>query len=169
MRRGFKECFNTCSPTDSSSSWKREVKETDGYNLVVSQEGKLKASADQSPDQGPAPSGRGLRPYPQIPSMAAPISRLVSMLQRSMNRPIADKTALTGLYDIWLEFPEIPFQTAPPDSGTPPDFRRGIDDMNARVRALLPARLEEIGLRLEPAKVPVEVLVIVSAERPSEN
>jgi uncharacterized protein (TIGR03435 family) len=90
---------------------KRELKEMQGYNLVLAQPGKLKPSGDQTPDQPPPTPGRGggIRQVrgPIIPSMAAPISRLVSMLQRTMSSPIVDKTGLTGLYDIFLEFPEI--------------------------------------------------------------
>jgi uncharacterized protein (TIGR03435 family) len=147
---------------------KREVKETPGFNLVVAQQGKLKPSSDQTPDRAPsAPQRGGLRPVIAIPSVMAPISRLVSMLQRSMGRPIADKTGLTGLYDVWLEFPEIPMPT--PD-GTPADGVDPIQQVNSRVRDLLPAKLEaETGLKLEPATVPVQILVIVSAEKPSAN
>jgi uncharacterized protein (TIGR03435 family) len=150
---------------------KREVQEMQGYNLVVVQQEKLKLSGDQSPDQtidqirSRAPQGRaGLQPYPGIPSMAAPISRLASMLQRIMGRPIADKTGLTGLYDIWLQFPEVPLTPAP-DGAAPLD----VQEMNQRVRELLPAKLAATGLKLEAAKVPTQVLVIVSAEKPSPN
>jgi uncharacterized protein (TIGR03435 family) len=149
---------------------KRDVKEVQGYNLVVAQQGKVKLSADQSPDQGPAPRGGGLRNVIGIPSLMAPISRLVSMLQRSMERPIADKTGLTGLYDIWLEFPEIPMPGPPADDRPIAEIEERMEQINRAVRDLLPAKLEtQTGLKLEPAKVPVQVLEIVSAERPSEN
>jgi uncharacterized protein (TIGR03435 family) len=151
---------------------KREVKEMQGYNLVVGQQGKLKVSGDQSPDQtvdqirSRAPQRGAWQPrYPGLPSVAAPISRLASMLQRIMARPIVDKTGLTGLYDIWLEFPEVPL-TLNPDGGAPPDMQ----EINQRVRDLLPAKLEATtGLKLEPARVPAQVLMIVSAEQPSPN
>jgi uncharacterized protein (TIGR03435 family) len=154
---------------------KREVKEMQGYNLVVAQQGKLKLSAEQSPDQTPeqirsrAPRAGGLPTAPAIPSLAAPISRLISMLQRTMGGPIVDKTELTGLYDIWLEFPELPLPVPSPD-GTALYAKDEMDQRNARLRAMLPAKLEATtGLRLERAKVPAQVLVIVSAEKPSPN
>jgi uncharacterized protein (TIGR03435 family) len=151
---------------------KREVKEMQGYNLVVAQPGKLKMTGDQSPDQtvdqirGSTPQrGGGLGRNPGIPSMAAPISRLARMLQLTMRRPVVDKTGLTGLYDIWLEFPEVPL-TPTTDGATPTDPQ----EINQRVRDLLPAKLEATtGLKLEPAKVPAQVLVIVGAEKPSAN
>jgi uncharacterized protein (TIGR03435 family) len=151
---------------------KREVKEMQGYNLVVAQQGKLKVSGDQSPDQtvdqirsSTPQRGAGLGRYPGIPSMAAPISRLARMLQLVMRRPIIDKTGLTGLYDIWLEFPEVPL-TPTTDGATPTDPQ----EINQRIRDLLPSKLEATtGLKLEPAKVPAQVLVIVNSEKPSPN
>jgi len=143
---------------------KREVKETSGYNLVVRQDGKLKLSSNQSPDQFPADLRRpGMI---AIPSVSSPISRLATILQQQMGRPVIDKTNLSGLYDVWLEFPEIAF----PTPGAPSDGKPWIDSLDDRIRDLLPARLEATtGLKLEPAKVPVEVLVIMSAEKPSDN
>jgi uncharacterized protein (TIGR03435 family) len=154
---------------------KREVKEMQGYNLVVAQEGKLKASADQTPDQAPpapVPGRGGLRPFAfaGIPIGVAPISRLATNLQMIMHRPVIDKTGLTGLYDMWLEFPEIPITMAPPDGATPSEIQAQNTERQQRMQDLLPARLEAtLGLRLEPAKVPVEVLVIVTADKPSPN
>jgi uncharacterized protein (TIGR03435 family) len=154
---------------------KREVKEMQGYNLVVAQQGKLTLSSDQSADQTPdqirarTPRRTGLGTVPGIPSVAAPISRLANIMQRIMGGPIVDKTGLTGLYDIWLELPDAARPTPLPD-GAALSIQDGIDQTNARLRAALPARLEATtGLRLERAKVPAEVLVIVSAEQPSPN
>jgi len=81
-----------------------------------------------------------------------------------MGRPVIDKTDLSGLYDVWLEFPEIAF----PKPGA--DGNEWVDSLDDKIRDLLPARLETTtGLKLEATNVPVEVLVIVSAEKPSEN
>jgi len=45
-----------------------------------------------------------------------------------------------------------------------------MQEINQRVRDLLPAKLEATtGLKLEPARVPAQVLMIVSAEQPSPN
>lgn len=143
---------------------KREVKETPGYHLVVRQEGKLKLSADQTPDQFPADLRRpGMI---AIPSVSAPISRLATILQQQMGRPVIDQTGLSGLYDVWLEFPEIAF----PTPGAPQQGKPWIDSLDDQIRDLLPSRLETTtGLKLEAAKVPIEVMVIVSADMPSEN
>jgi uncharacterized protein (TIGR03435 family) len=111
---------------------KREVKEMQGYNLVVAQQGKLKLSGEQSPDQTPEQicsrlpaRGFTLPTSPAIPSLGAPISRLAKMLRVAMGRPIIDKTGLTGVYDIWPS----------PDGAAPPDPQ----EINQRIRDLLPA------------------------------
>lgn len=151
---------------------KRQAKEMEGYNIIVALERRLKLSADQTPDQAPgaARGGRGLSGAPTIPLAAAPISRLATNLQQILHRPVVDKTGLTGLYDMWLEFPEIALPTAPPDGTTPSDIRAQGNRINERIQELLQSKLEATtGLKLEPAKVPVEVLEIVSAEKPSQN
>lgn len=149
---------------------KREVKEMQGYNLVVAQQGKLKVSVDPPPDQtygqidsGASARGPGLPGVPIIPSRGAPISRLTSILQRFLRRPIVDKTGLTESYDILLAFPELAQSAS-----------RG-DGLSARgrlsaMRDLLPTKLEATtGLRLEPEMVPAQVLVILNVEKPSSN
>ena len=67
-------------------------------------------------------------------------------------RPIQDKTGLTGRYD-------ITFTTPPP---TPPGET---PDPSQEVSTIM----DRLGLKLTPAKGPVEVLVIDSIDRPSEN
>jgi uncharacterized protein (TIGR03435 family) len=151
---------------------KREVREMQGYNLVVAQEGKLKRSADQTPDQAPPAPGSGagsrvLSRTPRIPLGTAPTSRLASTLQSLLKQPVIDKTGLTGQYDIFLEFPELELPE-PPTDGAPPAVSPG--ERLSKMIDLLPSKLEATtGLRLERAKVPVEVLVIVSVEKPSPN
>ena len=152
---------------------KREVKEAQGYNLVLAQEGKLKLSADQTPDQVPA--GGALGGVIAISYLSAPISRLARHLQELLGRPVVDKTGVSGVYDVRLEFPEIVYPTAGPAGAPPSDIQPGgnlswVDQIDQRIRDLLPRKLEATsGLRLEDARVPVEVLVIVSVERPSPN
>jgi uncharacterized protein (TIGR03435 family) len=145
---------------------KRDVKDIQGYNLVLAQEGKLKLSAAQT--AGTPPEARQSTPGVAIfPLLSTSISRLAGSLQPWLGRPIVDRTGLTGLYDIWLEFPEI---GPAPQTDPAPGPNRGARDRLERMKALLPSKLESTtGLRLEPAKVPVETLVIVSVERPSDN
>jgi len=75
--------------------------------------------------------------------------------------PILDRTGLTGVYDFELEF--TPFQLPPKtdaDDSPPPDLFG---------TSIFTAFQDQLGLRLESVKVPVEVLLIDRAERPGEN
>jgi uncharacterized protein (TIGR03435 family) len=125
---------------------------------------KVKPSADQNPvDRVPPPPGTVavFKPTPEVvgPKLAlsgAPMSRISSLLQRMADRPVIDRTALTGLYDIFLNFPALAGLSG--------------DELQAAMADQLSSRLhEQLGLKLEPAKDLVEVLVIERAERPSEN
>jgi uncharacterized protein (TIGR03435 family) len=96
----------------------------------------------------------------------APIANLVRMLSGRLGRPVLDKTGLTGKYDFKLEFA--------PDSNASPGFGGG--DGGAPAPAadsggpnIFTAVQEQLGLKLESGKGPVEIIVIEHAERPSEN
>jgi len=99
---------------------------------------------------------------------AVPISSLLATLQRYVGSPIIDKTDLTGLFDLALRFSQeglVNFDGMPlasPDTVIPAGIV--ID----RAPTLFTA-IQEVGLKLEPAKGPVEVLVVDSVQRPSEN
>ena len=77
---------------------------------------------------------------------------LALMLVIEARRPVIDRTGLTGDFEFELEF--APFNATAADS-TAPDLFTAIQ--------------EQLGLKLESARAPVEVLVVDRAERPSEN
>ena len=90
------------------------------------------------------------------------LSELARVLSPTLGRKVIDKTGLTGLFDIRLDFvaddstallPPLPPDAAG-DATSPPIF------------SALP---EQLGLRLEASKGPVEVVVIDHVERPSAN
>jgi uncharacterized protein (TIGR03435 family) len=70
----------------------------------------------------------------------------------NVDRPVIDKTGLTGTYDYKLEWGDD--AAADADAGTVSVFT---------------AFQEQLGLRLRPSRAPVQVLIIDLAERPSEN
>jgi uncharacterized protein (TIGR03435 family) len=92
---------------------------------------------------------------------------LVRELSRTLGEPVLDKTGFTGEFDIDLNYTDedatkSPSSTAPYDSGgnqlqTHPDL------------SIVFAAMDQLGLKLKPAKGPVEVLVVDHAERPSPN
>jgi len=96
---------------------------------------------------------------------AVPISNLADMLQGPVGRVVEDKTGLSGLFDFNVKFtPEGALSTAPvAGPGGPPPAA------DPQAPSLFTALQEELGLKLESAKGPVEVLVIDSVSKPSEN
>ena len=88
------------------------------------------------------------------------------MLGMALDRPVIDKTGITNQFEIRLVF--SPDDSASPrpataDPGAPPAVRA------PDAPGIFQAIQEQLGLRLVPAKGPVDVLVIDHIERPSEN
>jgi len=93
------------------------------------------------------------------------IADLIPILADLVGRPVIDKTALAGLYDFTLRF-------APESAGTPGLFRflppgasPPVADPNAP--SLTAALQEQLGLKLEGARGPVDVVVVDRFERPT--
>jgi uncharacterized protein (TIGR03435 family) len=139
---------------------RKDTKDIPAYNLVVVVPGKVKLSADQTgATSGPLPDRR----IPMMYNGNTTLSAYARTLQGFLGRPVFDKTGLKGLYDFFLQFPEMP-AVPPPPPGT------AQSQLSAGIRDLLPAKLEEqFGLKLEPARAPMEVFFIERVERPSEN
>ncbi len=141
------------------------------YNLVLIKGGPP-LSADQTPpDRGNgfiqfASPGEQLAPLPRgamrivtgnsatkLLGAAIPVSKLLSLLQGQSDRIVFDKTGFTALFDIDLEFSPPAAISQPSESSAPSLF----------------TAIQDIGMKLESARAPVEVLVIDSVHKPSEN
>lgn len=127
----------------------RETKMLPEYELVIAPGGpKLEATAAESlNDQS---SSQGDR---QIRGKALTMTTLANMLISAVGAPVVDRTGLTGKYTISLAFA--------PMLGTPGD-----DEPLPTILGVLP---QQLGLKLEKTKGPVEVMVIDRAELPAEN
>lgn len=90
-----------------------------------------------------------------IEALAGSLSRL------ELRRSVIDKTGLTGSYDVHLKWTLDPLAPAASDSPGVPPAPDG--------PSIFTSLREQLGLRLESAKGPVEVLVIDHVEKPSEN
>lgn len=88
-----------------------------------------------------------------------------ALLSERAQRVVIDKTGLTGYYDIALNYTPTPDQMpqGPPPPGAPP---LPIDPDGP---SLFTAIQEQLGLKLQDQRGPVEVLVIDSIEPPTEN
>jgi len=159
----------------------REAKEFSVYLLVIAKNGaKLQeakpgdtyADGIKGRDGSPLEAGNtrmtGGRNARTLTAHAVPISTLTQLLLAFLGRPVLDKTGLAGKYDFTL--------TWGPDDNRPPALIGGssndgspsvVSDSNGP--PLLTALQEQLGLKLESGKGPVEVIVIDHVERPSGN
>jgi uncharacterized protein (TIGR03435 family) len=98
---------------------------------------------------------------------AVPFSDFVSLLQQQAGRRVIDKK-LTGLFDFELSFlPEDPANALGP--GGPPVIASRPSTAADPVPSIFTAVQKQLGLRLESAKGAVEVLMIESVQKPTEN
>jgi uncharacterized protein (TIGR03435 family) len=169
---------------------KREFREMPVYALTVAKPGKMKLSPEEVL---PAPAGfpgfAGVPAPPlgrgqfltlagaspgnaievQMAGHAISMSALARYLRRYASRFVVDKTGLNDPFDIELKFAAevtIPLPPAMTPAAPTPSTPQAIPPVPV---ASLRSALEELGLKLEATRLPIEVLIIQSVERPSEN
>jgi len=85
------------------------------------------------------------------------------LLRARVGRHVVDRTALEGSYDLELEWSsDLGLQQAPPGAA-------GATELTPEGLSLFTALQEQLGLRLQPDRGPVNVVVIDSAEPPTAN
>ena len=130
-------------------SFHRETRETRVYSLVPSKDGhKLVSHAgpgEYSMRVQPTDDGR-LR----LRSTRGNLPRLAEILTGQLGELVVDRTGLSGEYDFTFEWAPNPNESAAGAS-------------------LFTAVVEQIGLRLESGKRPMEAIVIDRIERPTED
>jgi uncharacterized protein (TIGR03435 family) len=89
-----------------------------------------------------------------------PIAGLVNTLANMLDSPVQDGTGLGGGYNFTLEW-AMPQAAPPSDSGA---FRQA--DSGPSIFAALE---EQLGLKLEPAKGQIDILVVDHAEKATPN
>jgi uncharacterized protein (TIGR03435 family) len=134
----------------------REPRGLKAYVLTVSKSGSKLVAADtaQSATQGRMKAGPGI-----ISSDGATIDQLVTYLNRLMDMPVVDKTGITGFYKFDLRF--APESTHPLAAAAESTADAG--------PTIFDALLEYLGLNLRTAREPVDVLVVDSASKPTDN
>jgi uncharacterized protein (TIGR03435 family) len=143
-------------------SFHREPKEFAVYLLTTLKNGSNLKESTAPPDQ---PSELINQVYPgekiRLPARNATMAQFASMLQRGVfDRPVLDKTELTGKYDFDLEWTYDDSQFG----GILP----AIKPENADKPNLF-AALQQMGLKLEPSRAAIDTIVIDRVQRPSEN
>jgi uncharacterized protein (TIGR03435 family) len=167
------------------------------YDLVVANGSRLKKSENQTQQLlpaartrvvpcvglpvGPPPTGSRGGTLPRSPinittdssgvsvtSTGVTLSTLISLLQEFVDRPIINKAGLNGLYDFKLHF-------SAEHAATPASIVNAPTGQAAPSTAADPSgpsiftAIQEFGLKLEASKAPLDVFVIDSVQRPSEN
>jgi uncharacterized protein (TIGR03435 family) len=150
----------------------RETKEAPVFFLVIAKTGSKLQQAKPGDTYGSEIPGRGRtmgqgmstssgRFFSIITAHGIPISTLIPSLARPLGRPVFDRTGLTGNFDFTLQF-----ATERPG---PDDTLNGQPMAGSDLPFLFEAIQQQLGLKLESGKGPVEVIVIDHVERPSGN
>jgi uncharacterized protein (TIGR03435 family) len=160
----------------------RETREMDIYALVVARsdgtlgpnltrtttdcQALMAANRGGPPPTPPGPNApflcgmRGTLGRLTVNSM--PMNLFANNLSQRMQRVVVDRTGLTGGWDFELTFaPEAPAGPLPPGAELPP--------VDPNAPSLVTAIQEQLGLRLQSTKGPVEVLVVDAIERPTSD
>jgi bla regulator protein blaR1 len=90
------------------------------------------------------------------------MANFATMLGSMLNRPVYDRTNLTGNFDIQLDYTPDQMPQIPPGVTLPPGLTLPSPDGPSLNTALH----EQLGLKLEATRGPVEVLVVDSLEQP---
>jgi uncharacterized protein (TIGR03435 family) len=141
----------------------KEIKEGPVYVLMVDKGGsKMKVNDSPQDYEIPLQGGQGGVTVGKRVPMEYLCYNLGQIL-RNDDRPVIDKTGLTGYYDFTLSFmPELPpgFDKAK----LPPEFLDRLDRPN-----IFEALKQQLGLKLEAQKGPVTYYVIDSVQKPEAN
>jgi uncharacterized protein (TIGR03435 family) len=159
-----------------------EVRERPVYALTVARSDRRLGSGLKKVDSDCAAAMRELAaPAPGAPRPAGPppcsfgggpgrllghtvsLAMVASVLSRQVGRPVVDRTGVADYFDVTLEF--APESDARTSNGPPAPQPPAVGDAPSIFTALQ----EQLGLKLEATRAPVDVLVIDRAERPSEN
>jgi len=145
----FRQMLRTLLADRFQLALHREARDTPVYALVTDKNG---PKFRESP-----PAAKGIlrmNGAGRITASGGTMTQLAGWFSNAngVDRPVLDETGLTGRYDFALEWSNP--LVGPTDSTAPSIF------------TALP---EQLGLRLEPRRAPVEVFVIDRAEMPSEN
>ncbi len=122
----------------------REQKVAPAYALVVSKSG-LKIKPVEGATGSSSKGGRGV-----MTAKGVTMAKLAESLSRNLQAPVADLTETPGAFDFKLEW--------------------SIEgDANDVQSALFAALQSQLGVKLESHKLPVDMIVVDKAEKPSEN
>lgn len=135
-----------------------ETRELPVYNIVLAKGGPKLTPTPADAKKKNSLNTEGRNRANRMDANGIAIESLASALVWPLGRTVIDKTGLTGLYDFTLIYTSDPTANSPASA-----------DADNAGPTIFTALEEQLGLKLEPAKGPVPVLVIDSIDRPSEN
>ena len=131
----------------------KETRQMPIYNLVIAKKGpKFKETPEGQ-------KGNNTGGFGEISGDNIEMKQISMMLSGSVRRLVIDKTGLTGNYTLSLKWNPLDGPNVSPEFANQFKGRPGIFD----------ALEEQLGLKLEPAKGPVDVYVIDHIEQPSPD
>ncbi len=143
----------------------REDREMPVYTFSIAKGGsKLRESAPVTTPEGPPLLAFVIAPDAvRLPGRSASLAEMCAIFQRTaLDRPVVDRTGLSGRYDFDLEFTPDESQfggqiktESPDDAKRPPD--------------LLTAMQQQLGLQLTATRAAISTMVIDHVDRPSDN
>jgi uncharacterized protein (TIGR03435 family) len=153
----------------------RETKQMSVYALVLSKGGRKLPDAVATcfpRDQGPPPPkmipcGSFLFDGTHLIGRGVSMPDLLTVLSDMLGRLVVDKTAYSGSFDVTLEFSPEGIARFSRGGFETPALDPNSD--NQSKPTIFSALQQQLGLRLESQKGPVEILVIDHAERPSPD
>ena len=132
----------------------KEKREMSYFALRVALGGP-KLEKSKTPDAQPDQTGNGGAKGMNMKFTANTMDDFTLGMNYFTDRPVVNETGLTGRWDFTLKW-------------TPDEMKAG--DLPADAApGMFTAIKDELGLKLEPAKGPVEVLVVDAVERPTAN
>jgi len=140
----------------------RDKREMPVYAIIVGPNGHKLTKNDNNPNGLPNLLFRGLG---NLPVSNATLAEFAGVMQSAvMDRPVVDKTGLTGRWDFAIRWTPDESQFGGLGVRVPPPT----DDPNAPP-GIFTAFTDQLGLKLDPSRAPVDVIVIDKVEKPSEN
>jgi uncharacterized protein (TIGR03435 family) len=154
-----------------------EKKDLPAYELALDKNGpKIQpSSTTAAPSSGPSDArirDRSVMPPPGMLRMGTgemaasqmSLDALLRFISTTLGRPVIDRTGLTGSFDVRLRWSPGPGESGPFDTNA-----TGLTDADPDRPSFVTAVHEQLGLKLELVKGPVDVLVIDRIEKPSED
>lgn len=140
----------------------RDKKELAVYAIVVAKTGSKLTKSDGDPNGLPSLFFRGLG---ILPARNATMTDFAGVMQTAvLDRPVVDQTGLSGRFDFMLTWTPDEFQFGGLGVKVPPPA-----DNAATAPDLYTAVQQQLGLKIESTKAPVDVLVIDHVEKPADN